>query len=372
MQCWYIELQLIDYATFESFPGSYENDEELGSYYPLHLRILEEEWHIIELGYFILKPIMIAQKHLEGELYVTNSWVAPMISIIRQAFEDNLNEAMTNEYPQSVILGIKSTIESFCERFGEEDGRVLPAISIPEPHFYRISTPFGEATQGIGRRPQGITIFQALATFCDPRFRLSSWLPDDEHATLRNIAIDYTFQLAMNDNLDSYCQPQRDNSGRKPIRYERPPQTFRQRHEQNRPNQQIILANTNPFWKSNGGDVERLATNSNDDMKSQIVSEVDDFLTLNIPQAQELTMDILKWWRETGKKKFPNLAHLAHDVFSVPATSAPTERLVSSASHIDRQERNRILPENLADLLFAKATRQFEARFGKIPDILDI
>ena len=112
--------------------------------------------------------------------------------------------------------------------------------------------------------------------------------------------------------------------------------------------------------------MERLATNSNDDMKSQIVSEVDDFLNLNIPQAQELTMDILQWWRETGKKKNPNLAHLAQEVFSVPATSAPTERLVSSASHIDRQERNRILPENLADLLFAKAARQFEARFGNI------
>ena len=45
-------------------------------------------------------------------------------------------------------------------------------------------------------------------------------------------------------------------------------------------------------------------------------------------------------------------------------TATTTERLVSSASAIDRQERNRIHPENLADLLFAKAARQLEARYG--------
>ena len=43
---------------------------------------------------------------------------------------------------------------------------------------------------------------------------------------------------------------------------------------------------------------------------------------------------------------------LARRILSVPATSAPTERLFSTASYIARKKRNRLLAETTAELVF--------------------
>jgi hypothetical protein len=203
---------------------------------------------------------MIAQKLLEGELYVTNSMVAPVIALIRDGFAKALNAAYIRGAPASVINGINETITAFCERFGNDDSRVLPAVSIEETPGYRITTPFGEALQGQGRRPQGITIFQAIASFCDPRFRMA-WLPKIERKVLQKIVEDFTLQLMINDELDEYCQPKRGASGRLPIPFvrqepllPRPPAAHNLQQPRRGPD------DINPFYEDNAnGDDEDLA-----------------------------------------------------------------------------------------------------------------
>ncbi len=87
----------------------------------------------------------------------------------------------------------------------------------------------------------------------------------------------------------------------------------------------------------------------------------------NNPNAIKVErFNVLDWWKSIGLFKFPNLAKLAQMVFSIPASSAPCERMFSTAAHIDRKERNRMNSENLSELIFAKAALQFENRFGKI------
>ncbi len=56
---------------------------EEGKYYPNAVRLTEDEWLIVHIGCTILKPLMFAQTMLEGELYITNSLVAPIIYEIR-------------------------------------------------------------------------------------------------------------------------------------------------------------------------------------------------------------------------------------------------------------------------------------------------
>ena len=42
-------------------------------------------------------------------------------------------------------------------------------------------------------------------------------------------------------------------------------------------------------------------------------------------------VDILKWWKEIGEKRYPHIALMAHQYLAVPATSAAVERIFSFA-----------------------------------------
>ena len=66
----------------------------------------------------------------------------------------------------------------------------------------------------------------------------------------------------------------------------------------------------------------------------------------------------LDFWR-VKSIDYPTLASLAHKVFSVPATSAPVERVFSQAGKILSPLRYRMIPKNFETLLFLKMNSQF-------------
>lgn len=67
--------------------------------------------------------------------------------------------------------------------------------------------------------------------------------------------------------------------------------------------------------------------------------------------SEESDLDAMQYWRSKAKsKEFPILSEVAWDVFSVPATSAPIERVFSHAGIASSGRRSRIN----ADLLNAE------------------
>lgn len=76
-------------------------------------------------------------------------------------------------------------------------------------------------------------------------------------------------------------------------------------------------------------------------------SELDKYLSQ--PRAA-YNEDILRWWKER-RFEFPILAQMARDLFSVAATSVPSERLFSRASLTIRKHRNRLNTESARYLL---------------------
>ena len=71
-----------------------------------------------------------------------------------------------------------------------------------------------------------------------------------------------------------------------------------------------------------------------------------DKLPFNITSKSPPGCDILTWWREKASA-FPLVAMVAKEVLSVPATSAPSERLFSTARRISSGDRATISPTML-------------------------
>ena len=59
----------------------------------------------------------------------------------------------------------------------------------------------------------------------------------------------------------------------------------------------------------------------------------------------------LQWWK-ANEPLFPHLAVIAKRFLCIPATSAPTERVFSSAGLTISNARARMLPENADNLVF--------------------
>ena len=66
----------------------------------------------------------------------------------------------------------------------------------------------------------------------------------------------------------------------------------------------------------------------------------------------------LKWWSENWTK-YPDVWDLAQQILHIPATSAPAERVFSSASNIINKKRVRLSPENANLLIFLKDYQDF-------------
>ena len=61
--------------------------------------------------------------------------------------------------------------------------------------------------------------------------------------------------------------------------------------------------------------------------------------------------DPLEWWKKRSGV-FPKLSEMALRLLSVPATSAPSERIFSMAKQIITDKRNRLDPSTAGDLIF--------------------
>lgn len=69
-------------------------------------------------------------------------------------------------------------------------------------------------------------------------------------------------------------------------------------------------------------------------------------------------IDVLKWWKLQEMGPYPNLAIMARDYLSIPASSAATERSFSSAENLITENRSRLSPETVRALMCLKSWRK--------------
>lgn len=129
-----------------------------------YLQLLEEEgenrcnltpaqWVIVKDLAALLSPFMVAQKLLEGEAYVTISFIPFIIYTIRKGLQEAITDANSSEH---VINTASHMLAEFNTRFGTgADGTVATE----------------NQTEGPRRRPKGIHMIQVMSSFLDPRMK---------------------------------------------------------------------------------------------------------------------------------------------------------------------------------------------------------
>ena len=66
----------------------------------------------------------------------------------------------------------------------------------------------------------------------------------------------------------------------------------------------------------------------------------------------------LEWWR-LHNTDYPHIWKVAERILAIPATSAPSERVFSSAANIVDKKRVRLKPENVDLLVFLRGNKDF-------------
>jgi hypothetical protein len=128
---------------------------------------------------------MVAQKLLEGEAYVTVSFIPFIIYKICSSLRD----AITNERSSwHLITTALRMLTEFNIRFGSgADGTV--AIE--------------NLTEGLRRRPKGIHMIQLISSILDPRMKAGVGLSpkDIEYiwGEIKQILVDYAIQISTNE-----------------------------------------------------------------------------------------------------------------------------------------------------------------------------
>ncbi|XP_043233383.1 uncharacterized protein LOC122387337 [Amphibalanus amphitrite] len=72
--------------------------------------------------------------------------------------------------------------------------------------------------------------------------------------------------------------------------------------------------------------------------------------------------DILQYWRTEGGKLFPHLMEVARFAHSLPASSASSERLFSSAGRTAEPRRSNLSKDHLDQLLLVKGNKDLLKR----------
>jgi hypothetical protein len=82
---------------------------------------------------------------------------------------------------------------------------------------------------------------------------------------------------------------------------------------------------------------------------------------LEAPRApKDEGLDILAWWRE-NRHAYPVLADIARLILCIPATSAPSERMFSTARAVIRENRFSLSSDSFDSCVFLCANQNFEA-----------
>jgi zinc finger BED domain-containing protein 1 (E3 SUMO-protein ligase ZBED1) len=285
----------------------------------LSCNLTESQWVITGLVRDVLKPFMLAQKVLEGEKYVTLSFVPGIVHGIRNGL---VNIENNPEIPESVKSLSLKMLDDFVKRWGSGDD----------------NTVFTEnETEGYQRRLKGFSKLTMMAAACDPRTKMLRGIPETDRGLLWNYIRDKMLEIANDDESAPVT-----SSG-----------VLHQyiTCENSEPDYYDVLMEDVQF------DIDRDIL-PDISLEDKVTAELAHYRALPVLPGKKtdaagkiVHVNPLLWWRDQ-QEKLPIMSKLARRVLCIPATSAPSERVFSAAGLTIAHRRASLNAENAAALIF--------------------
>jgi len=292
--------------------------------------LTDRQWDIIVDLHFLLKPFMIAQRLLEGEVYVTVSLVPYMIYKMRKGLQTLIDLDTSSPYVRSIA---REMLVIFNRNFGEgADGTVATENLV-----------LGERS-----RPKGLNMLILMASLLDPRMKGGVGLSMEDQAVIYLHIRDALLRIA------AEAREQQDDNEEFPA--ERPVQPIQNNNRQHINNNFDIdmfdeinlLHNAQVRRPLEAVDQQQLHVEEIVDAELALYK---DEPTISMFSTPGVYNDPLSWWR-LNTRKYKLLSKLASRILCIPATSAPSERVFSVAGLTIAKDRARLASGTANDLIF--------------------
>jgi hypothetical protein len=317
---------------------------------PTYLAILD--WDIIEVLTVLLKPFMRVQKFMEGDKYITVSFMPYLVSKIRSILKTMLEkytvdtiQRVGHNLPQIECDHIRECIKEMTEVFNFRFGSGEPGTVYSERH-----------TRGERRILKGLTHEAMVACYLDPRTK-GSGIPEGEdmirlrHLIYRmmeeefdKINVDLTTNLTSDDSVERIEDSTSSSIGdvaaeeleEDDLWDDLAPQSNLQAGEETLAQQRcrILQAELSQFDKLPQVIVSK-STSSND--------------------ASQHHQDPLRWWKHHAFS-MPYLSKVARCYLAIPATSASSERVFSIGGLTVTDKRSRLNADVVSDFVVLKGS----------------
>jgi len=315
----------------------------------MRLFLTEAQWTVVMDLTVLLRPFMIAQRLLEGQSYVTISLIPYMLYKIRSGLTSANTDPSSSIHVQSISTLM---IAKFNEEFGTGEENTVA---------------MDHTAAGNRRHGKGIPKRVLLAMCLDPRTKSTIGIPPADRLVIWRFIEEELVEVALNlgppeapaaaapldivpvfrNNHalqnDIFLHELDEDESSAIINVEDTDDDLR---ELNDANDGLGIANLVP----NGGVIWCRET-----VMAMIQSEVQLYkaakgMKLRDPHSG-LFNNPLDWWR-VHASDFPHLAKLALKYLSIPATSAPSERVFSTAGLTIAKDRARLEASRANELVF--------------------
>ena len=316
----------------------------------------KSEWKILETAEFVLNCFFVQMKRMEGEKYVTASWVPIQIAEIHTGMWENYH---AGENPQEVRIMCKKMLKDFEPRWYAnrrgEDG-----------HQGNFNIWNEELVRGKYNRQYGIHPVFIYAMCLDPRFKhlqtTFTGVQEEEKEPIwkKILALMVEHKISTitqgSGNDDEGDNNNNDEDGDK----ESAEESIEGSSATTVVDPFFALANlaaAEHNEKSNSVEMPPNLINQQCELELKQYRE-SKCLNLSVTATSKAFNNPLDWWKK-HEKSFPTLAGLARKYLAIEATSAASERVFSKAQRITTADRNRLDPDLIGKLLYISTNLEY-------------
>jgi hypothetical protein len=309
----------------------------------MRLFLTDAQWSIVTDMTVLLKPFMIAQRLLEGQSYVTISLIPYMLYKIRSGLKianENLLSSLQVRTISTLMLG------KFNEEFGTGE---------------EYTVAFDHTTEGRNRRVKGIPKIVLIAMFLDPRTKSGTGTPVADQEVIWQYIEEELVDFAMDIGPPAATEPPapddvciiENNNIQVNNRVLDDVDVFL--HELQAEDELQELDDANAIDEPANLERDEEEVWSHHKVTGIIQSEIRLYKAAKGMKLRDpltgLFENPLDWWR-VNETNFPYLAKLALKYLSIPATSAPSERVFSTAGLTIAKDRARLEASRANEIVF--------------------